>query len=427
MSPPFPYTNRCRESFLRHDAKVISRHRGATLSAEDKLQALDAQVASGQISIDEYLRRRAALNSGDAPETDSAPTPSAAPTPSTSPAQAQPSAAQPSAAQPFAPQPPAPQPPAPQPFAAPPLAPQPFAAQPPAAQPQPPAQPQSPLAAQPFAREPVVAPDTRAPAAPAAGLASSAPWQRAEPAPQPPSSAGPGTGTSTRRPDFATPPLASPTAQSSRRALMPLISAAVVLLIVIAGVVWLLIGRGDDGTPNGNRTTGASTSEPSPEPSGPFRIGPITGVTSQGDVTGEQTLAQAVTIGQMSEQERSTLATCGATTGSTEGFVSSGAWSARSWVFECSSSESAQTATTALIAYYRNNGFTTVSAPPAPAGATAVLRDQPGDARLHAEYVSDATVVMVEVSGTTVADAQTGLSTIYKAVSPRLPSTFAVA
>lgn len=209
---------------------------------------------------------------------------------------------------------------------------------------------------------------------------------------------------------------------------MPLISAAVVLLIVIAGVVWLLIGR-SDGDPSGGGTGSASTSEPAPtpEPSGPFRIGPITGVTSQGDVTGEQTLAQAVTIGQMSEQERITLEACGATSGSTEGFVASGSWSARSWVFECSSSEAAETATTALVAYYRNNGFADMAAPPAPSGATAVLRDQPGDARVHAEYVSEATVVMVEISGTTAADSETGLSTLYKSVSPRLPSTFAAA
>ena len=81
----------------------------------------------------------------------------------------------------------------------------------------------------------------------------------------------------------------------------------------------------------------------------------------------------------------------------------------------------AQAVVATLATFFTSNSFVVTTGP---AGAATYLRDKPGDARIHSEYVSNATVVVVEVSATTVAASSAAITTVVNGALAKFPSTF---
>ena len=367
------------------------------MAAEDDLPTLDAQVASGQISIDDYLRRRAAIAGGPAH-------------PGSGPAAASESAG-----------------------------PQPGPAERPAGQTaaQAAAPPEWNAAAPLNAGGAGPTPDVGEPGRPGPttppGSAVPPSWRPDPVAPVWTTTAGGGGGDQPPgRPAWGGRPEPAPgSTPPKKRKTGPLIAIlALVAALVVAGGVWFALRGDDNDNPDGppplsgsSSTSSSATPTESPDEGDGVRIGPLAGVTTQGDVSGTRTLAAAVDSGQMLPEERAALAACGATSGVVEAFLVNGKWSSRSWNFECSSVDGAKKALATMDKFFRDLSFAPVDVG---SNVNGYLRSEPGDYRLHAQYVSDRTVVISEVSSAEAAISTDATKQFVTAASKKLPPTYHV-
>ena len=354
------------------------------MGSEDELQALDAQVAAGQVSIDEYLRRRAALVGSDNPG--SAPLPPAAQ-----------AAVDRSPAQP---------PTAPRERAAGPAAPPAFAGQ---------RAPQTWQAAAP------VAPQSPTPTANGDGTVAPS-------AVSPLSPTGP-PGSDPARPDPAvgggrsrdwTPPTAPVTGAArpgkSRTALMA--AAAAVVAALVFGAGGFLLGRSgsdsDDSAPKPS-TSDSGTVAIAPNPP----LGQIDGsVAVAGGLTADVTRKEAVVVSGITTDEEGALGACGAAKGSIQANVSP-SWTSHSWLFSCRDGAAAAGAVTALHDYDKVIGLADQKLTVSGAQVTSVTTANGASVRVR--YASGADVLSAAVEGATLDDAVAGAEALLKALVKNHP------
>jgi hypothetical protein len=346
------------------------------MGSDEELRELDALVAAGRITIDEYLRRRAAASATDT-------APSVAPSPEAGSGPVPPAPAPPISA-PIPPawdQPPpiAPAPPATGARMEPPTA---FAVAPPGASRQPVSPtgdfPSGPAAISPALGQP-----------PAGFDAAQGPPHAARGAWIPP--AQPSPAPSSREP------------AQRRRYLY--IAAAALLAVVVAGAAIFLTTRGGKDTPVGDPTGSSTASSASPTPTapadGPFGV--VNDATNSPAFTGTMTLAKALAAGSMTQGEVDALKACAAADSGLVQKLSAPTWTGRGWVFPCANAQGANAASDSLEASFRADGFANVDL-----GTRAIYstdKTVAGTSTMKAVFASTNSVVFFETKSSSEATA----------------------
>jgi hypothetical protein len=315
------------------------------MGSDEELRELDALVAAGRITIDEYLRRRAAASATDT-------APSVAPSPEAG----------------SGPVPPAPAPPISAPI--------------------PPAWDQPP---------PI------APAPPATGARMEPPTAFAVAPPgasrQPVSPTGDfPSGPAAISPALGQPPAGFDAAQGPPH-------AAALLAVVVAGAAIFLTTRGGKDTPVGDPTGSSTASSASPTPTapadGPFGV--VNDATNSPAFTGTMTLAKALAAGSMTQGEVDALKACAAADSGLVQKLSAPTWTGRGWVFPCANAQGANAASDSLEASFRADGFANVDL-----GTRAIYstdKTVAGTSTMKAVFASTNSVVFFETKSSSEATA----------------------
>lgn len=358
------------------------------MAEDDALQPLDADLAAGRISIDEYRRRRAEQADHPAGDQPGEHPPAEHPPAEHPPAGAEPDevdgatqtrpAGLPQGGVPWPPPPPGPW------------------------------RPSGPVPGQP----PGAAPGPM-PGAPPPGAT---PW----PIPPPPGPEGPPAWAQypPQMPARFTEPNEPLTGPYRTRRRTPLIIAAVVVLVAAGVVAGLLAGPlrtkhhaaspppstpSTPSLPPSTSTAASSTPPPSRPPSGPPGVfGAIPGTTTVAGETGPGTLQQAQTRNVAYPFEIAQLHHCAATKGATELRIAA-EWSLSGTVFACRGASGAATVLKRLTTWERSRGLSSVTSPVP--GALVFYTDQhpptpSHPAQFHVRYTSGTRVVGMVIQAT---------------------------
>jgi hypothetical protein len=201
-----------------------------------------------------------------------------------------------------------------------------------------------------------------------------------------------------------------------------IIGVVLVLALIGGGIWWFTAGSksGGDTTASSNPPAPTTTSSSA----GPKL--PLNGLAGKVDAanTGPVTVEKASKEkSQFSPDEAALMTTCGAETGMSQVLFADD-WFTQVHIFTCTDGAAAKTAADALSELQKGYGFTAVAGPkqlPAMASEKATdVPDAPFDSRIF--YVSDKSLVRVEVRGKTKAAMDSGADKVVAAIDKNYPA-----
>ncbi|MFI6100642.1 hypothetical protein ACIA8G_34260 [Lentzea sp. NPDC051213] len=200
-----------------------------------------------------------------------------------------------------------------------------------------------------------------------------------------------------------------------------IIGVVLVLALIGGGIWWFTAGSKTTNDPAASSTPTTPTST---TPSGPKL--PLTGLQGKVDSasTGPITVEKASKEkSQFSPDEAALLTTCGAETGLSQ-VLFADEWFTQVHVFNCSDGAAAKTAADALSELQKGYGFAAVTGAkqlPAMVSEKATdVPDAPFDERIF--YVSEKSVVRIEVRGKSKAAMDTGAEKVVTAIDKNYPA-----
>lgn len=201
-----------------------------------------------------------------------------------------------------------------------------------------------------------------------------------------------------------------------------IIGVVLVLALIGGGIWWFTAGSKSDN----NNTANSNTTPPPTTSSSAGPKLPLNGLSGKVDAanTGPVTVEKASKEkSQFSPDEAALLTTCGAEDGMSQVLFADD-WFTQVHIFSCTDGAAAKTASDALAELQKGYGFAATTGPkqlPAMVSEKATdVPDAPFDSRIF--YVSDKSLVRVEVRGKTKAAMDTGADKVVAAIDKNYPA-----